>query len=86
MAHLGEVRADGWPPRLSAAHTAVTSGRRSCSSAFPAAETSGTSRRRGFAVRRGDTFPGLGPDWLRIAMRDPATSGAFARSLREVLT
>ncbi len=43
-------------------------------------------RRRGFAVRRGDTFPGLGPDWLRIAVRDPATSGAFARSLREVLT
>ena len=43
-------------------------------------------RRRGFAVRRGDTFPGLGPDWLRIAVRDLATSGAFARSLREVLT
>jgi hypothetical protein len=38
------------------------------------------------AGRRGDTFPGLGPDWLRIAVRDPATSGAFARSLREVLT
>jgi len=43
-------------------------------------------RRRGFAVRRGDAFPGLGSDWLRIAVRDPATSGAFARSLREVLT
>jgi len=42
-------------------------------------------RRRGFAVRRGDTFPGLGPDWLRIAVRDPATSDAFADSLREVL-
>ncbi|MEK6647995.1 MAG: Rv2231c family pyridoxal phosphate-dependent protein CobC, partial [Actinomycetota bacterium] len=26
-------------------------------------------RRRGWAVRRGDTFPGLGPDWLRIAVR-----------------
>lgn len=23
----------------------------------------------GFALRRGDTFPGLGPDWLRIAVR-----------------
>jgi histidinol-phosphate aminotransferase len=23
----------------------------------------------GFAVRRADTFPGLGPDWLRIAVR-----------------
>ncbi|HEV2639589.1 MAG TPA: Rv2231c family pyridoxal phosphate-dependent protein CobC [Actinocrinis sp.] len=26
-------------------------------------------RERGFAVRRADTFPGLGPDWLRIAVR-----------------
>jgi histidinol-phosphate aminotransferase len=42
-------------------------------------------RRRGFAVRRGDTFPGLGPDWLRIAVRDTATSDALADSLREVL-
>jgi histidinol-phosphate aminotransferase len=42
-------------------------------------------RRKGFAVRRGDTFPGLGSDWLRIAVRDPATSGAFADSLSEVL-
>ncbi|MGQ0630643.1 MAG: Rv2231c family pyridoxal phosphate-dependent protein CobC [Sporichthyaceae bacterium] len=31
-------------------------------------------RERGFAVRRGDTFPGLGPDWLRIAVRDAATT------------
>jgi histidinol-phosphate aminotransferase len=42
-------------------------------------------RRRGFAVRRGGTFPGLGPDWLRVAVRGAATSEAFARSLREVL-
>ena len=27
-------------------------------------------RERGYAVRRGDTFPGLGADWLRIAVRD----------------
>ena len=26
-------------------------------------------RDSGFAVRRADTFPGLGPDWLRIAVR-----------------
>jgi histidinol-phosphate aminotransferase len=42
-------------------------------------------RRKGFAVRRGDTFPGLSADWLRIAVRDPATCQAFADSLREVL-
>ena len=27
-------------------------------------------RALGYAVRRGDTFPGLGPDWLRVAVRD----------------
>ncbi|WP_163509202.1 Rv2231c family pyridoxal phosphate-dependent protein CobC [Fodinicola acaciae] len=42
-------------------------------------------RKRGFAVRRGDTFPGLGPDWLRIAVRDPATTDAFVGVLAEVL-
>lgn len=26
---------------------------------------------RGFAVRRCETFPGLGPDWLRLAVRTP---------------
>ncbi|MDN3357457.1 Rv2231c family pyridoxal phosphate-dependent protein CobC [Actinomadura sp. DC4] len=34
-------------------------------------------RARGYAVRRGDTFPGLGPDWLRVAVRDEATNRAF---------
>ncbi len=43
-------------------------------------------RDAGFAVRRGDTFPGLGPDWLRIAVRDPATSDAFTAALKGVLT
>ena len=46
------------------------------------ARVRGELRRLGYAVRRGDTFPGLGPDWLRIAVRDPATSDAFARALR----
>ncbi len=39
-------------------------------------------RRRGWAVRRGDTFPGLGSDWLRIAVRDMKTSAAFLNALR----
>jgi histidinol-phosphate aminotransferase len=35
----------------------------------------------GWAVRRADTFPGLAPGWLRIAVRDRATSEAFASAL-----
>jgi histidinol-phosphate aminotransferase len=42
-------------------------------------------RARGFAVRRGDTFPGLGPDHLRIAVRPPEVTDAFVAALREVL-
>ncbi len=36
-------------------------------------------RQRGFAVRRGDTFPGLGPDWLRIAVRPEPVTDAFLK-------
>lgn len=42
-------------------------------------------RGRGYAVRRGDTFPGLGPGWIRVAVRDRRTSDAFAAVLAEVL-
>lgn len=42
-------------------------------------------RERGFAVRRGDTFPGLGPDWLRVAVRDRRTDDAFLAVLKAVL-
>jgi histidinol-phosphate aminotransferase len=42
-------------------------------------------RSRGWAVRRGDTFPGLGADWLRIAVRDTATTSAFLEELGSVL-
>ncbi|MFH8796232.1 Rv2231c family pyridoxal phosphate-dependent protein CobC [Streptomyces sp. NPDC017941] len=42
-------------------------------------------RERGFAVRRGDTFPGLGPEWVRVAVRDRATTDAFLSALRAVL-
>ncbi|MFD7711143.1 Rv2231c family pyridoxal phosphate-dependent protein CobC [Streptomyces sp. NPDC059785] len=39
----------------------------------------------GFAVRRGDTFPGLGPDWLRVAVRDRGTADAFLAALGRAL-
>jgi histidinol-phosphate aminotransferase len=38
-------------------------------------------RDRGYAVRRGDTFPGLGPDWIRVAVRTRDVSMAFAATL-----
>ncbi|ASR34629.1 aminotransferase [Prauserella marina] len=41
-------------------------------------------REAGYAVRRGDTFPGLGQDWLRIAVR--AQLGGFLSALRDVLS
>ncbi|MDP9092217.1 MAG: Rv2231c family pyridoxal phosphate-dependent protein CobC [Actinomycetota bacterium] len=42
-------------------------------------------RAKGFAVRRGDTFPGLGPQWVRIAVRDPLTTTALANAVKEIL-
>jgi cobyrinic acid a,c-diamide synthase len=46
-------------------------------------------RGEGFALRRGDTFPGLGPQWVRIAVRDAATTrsllSALARCCQGVL-
>ena len=42
-------------------------------------------RAAGFAVRRGDTFPGLDAHWIRVAVRDDATSTAFAHALQECL-
>jgi len=39
---------------------------------------------RGFAVRRGETFPGLAPGWIRVAVRDPVTSDRFTEALRKV--
>lgn len=42
--------------------------------------------RRGLAVRRGETFPGLGPTWIRVAVRDPRTHDRLARALSELNT
>jgi cobyrinic acid a,c-diamide synthase len=38
-------------------------------------------RDHGFAVRRGETFPGLGPDWIRIAVREPAITDQLVAAL-----
>jgi histidinol-phosphate aminotransferase len=45
------------------------------------ADIRGRLLHRGFAVRRGETFPGLGPAWIRVAVRDPGTSDAFTAAL-----
>lgn len=42
-------------------------------------------RDRGWAVRRGDTFPGLTGDHLRVAVRRPEVGAAFATALTDVL-
>ena len=35
----------------------------------------------GFAVRRGESFPGLGPTWIRVKVADPETAHAFVAAL-----
>ncbi|MDW4908086.1 Rv2231c family pyridoxal phosphate-dependent protein CobC [Streptomyces sp. ADMS] len=40
----------------------------------------------GFAVRRGDTFPGLGEEWLRLAVRDRVTVNSFLQALDRAMT
>jgi cobyrinic acid a,c-diamide synthase len=41
----------------------------------------GALRDRGIAVRRADTFPGLGPEWVRIAVRPPETTEVLLDAL-----
>ncbi|BCL31544.1 Rv2231c family pyridoxal phosphate-dependent protein CobC [Streptomyces aurantiacus] len=40
----------------------------------------------GFAVRRGDTFPGLDETWLRLAVRDRTTVNRFLQALDQALS
>ncbi|MFF5452899.1 Rv2231c family pyridoxal phosphate-dependent protein CobC [Streptomyces sp. NPDC012950] len=42
-------------------------------------------RSLGFAARRGDTFPGLDRNWLRLAVRDRATTNRFLQVLDQAL-
>lgn len=48
-----------------------------------------SARRRllecGIAVRRADTFPGLGPDHIRISVRRPEENAVLVEALREAL-
>ncbi|MGC3993091.1 MAG: cobyrinate a,c-diamide synthase [Propionicimonas sp.] len=37
--------------------------------------------RAGFAVRRGESFPGLGPTWVRVKVPAPAVADAFVAAL-----
>jgi histidinol-phosphate aminotransferase len=46
----------------------------------------GRLRRLGYAVRRGDTFPGLGEEWVRVAVRDRVTVNGFLLALDRALT
>jgi histidinol-phosphate aminotransferase len=42
-------------------------------------------RARGIAVRRGDTFPGLDSDHIRVAVRGPEENAILVSTLRDVL-
>ncbi|WP_431040145.1 Rv2231c family pyridoxal phosphate-dependent protein CobC [Streptomyces sp. P9-1] len=42
-------------------------------------------RTLGYATRRGDTFPGLGTEWLRLAVRDRGTTEGLLGALGRVL-
>lgn len=42
-------------------------------------------RERGYAVRRGDTFPGLGEDWVRVAVRGRDVVEGFLDALGAAL-
>ncbi|MEN0136680.1 MAG: Rv2231c family pyridoxal phosphate-dependent protein CobC [Rhodococcus sp. (in: high G+C Gram-positive bacteria)] len=42
-------------------------------------------RERGIAVRRCDTFPGLGPDFLRVAVRPAEQTAVLIDAMKEIL-
>ena len=42
-------------------------------------------RDHGFAVRRGETFPGLGADWIRIAVREPEITDQLVAALSRLV-
>ena len=40
---------------------------------------------RGYAVRRGESFPGLGPTWLRLAARTPDHHAGLVEALVDIM-
>ena len=52
----------------------------------PAGHLREALRDTGFAVRRGDTFPGLDAEHVRVAVRTPAVTDRLVDALRAVLT
>jgi cobyrinic acid a,c-diamide synthase len=42
-------------------------------------------RDHGFAVRRGETFPGLGAHWIRIAVREPEITDQLVAALSRLV-
>lgn len=52
--------------------------------ARPGAGVHAALRERGIAVRRADTFPGLGPDWIRIAVRPPEVTARLLAALSDL--
>ncbi|MHA6523956.1 cobyrinate a,c-diamide synthase [Tessaracoccus sp. G1721] len=53
-------------------------------SALSRASLRGQLAERGLAVRRGETFPGLGPTWLRFAVRTPDVHRRLAATLADL--
>ena len=51
----------------------------------PHADVRARLRDHGYAVRRGDTFPGLGAEWIRVAVRNRDTSMGFVAALAATL-
>ena len=43
-------------------------------------------RTHGFAVRSGASFPGLGADWIRVAVRDDSTAAMLAAAVKEIMS
>ncbi|WP_269802731.1 Rv2231c family pyridoxal phosphate-dependent protein CobC [Actinocorallia populi] len=90
------AEADAWAGELALERTRLEEGLRALGlHVVPAARASfllvragiGTRealRERGIAVRRGDTFPGLGPEWIRVAVRDAASTALLTTALHSL--